>query len=505
MFQTLHKAAKPCRAVRQPFLNASFFRSFSTADATQQEESPPTVSIDTNSEDETLRDHLSTWKPSVIVAQLERHIVGQADAKRAVAISLRNRWRRQQIHESIRAEITPKNILMVGPTGCGKTEIARRLATLAGSPFIKVEATKFTEVGFHGKDVDTIIRDLIEASIKLVKEQKTDLLKIQVQKQINEIILNKLVGGSKVDSKSGNQKEDSQHVFSDMLEQGNLEAQTIVVEVPVQQPNAPGGPSIVGVGMEKGQIDLGEIMKNLSGGGGGKGKTEAKKMTIGEARPILEKIEMEKLLNTIDITAEAIALAEQSGIVFIDEIDKICSSGDYRGADASAEGVQRDMLPLIEGSSITTKHGDVNTDHMLFVCSGAFHNCKPSDLLPELQGRLPIRVELQGLKEKDLYRILTEPEMNLIKQQQMLLGTEGVDLEFDDEAVHEIAKIAADMNHTVENIGARRLHTVMEKIMEEISFDADEKAGETITIGTELVVERVGEMLKKQDLQKFIL
>lgn len=234
-------------------------------------------------------------------------------------------------------------------------------------------------------------------------------------------------------------------------------------------------------------------------------KRKPKKMTIGEARPILEKIEMEKLLNTIDITAEAIALAEQSGIVFIDEIDKICSSGDYRGADASAEGVQRDMLPLIEGSSITTKHGDVNTDHMLFVCSGAFHNCKPSDLLPELQGRLPIRVELQGLKEKDLYRILTEPEMNLIKQQQMLLGTEGVDLEFDDEAVHEIAKIAADMNHTVENIGARRLHTVMEKIMEEISFDADEKAGETITIGTELVVERVGEMLKKQDLQKFIL
>ena len=424
--------------------------------------------------------------------------MGQTDAKRAVAIALRNRWRRQQLHESVRSEVTPKNILMVGPTGCGKTEIARRLATLAGSPFIKVEATKFTEVGFHGRDVDMIIRDLVESSILLVKKQKTEELRLVVQKDVNEKILEKLCGGSKV----GKAKEDSQNAFADLLEKGQLETQTIVIDVPIKVPTGQGAAGGI-VGIEKGQgIDLGEFMKNLQGG---KEKKESRKVTVAEARPILENIEMERLLESIDITAEAIKLAEQSGIVFIDEIDKICSTGDYRGADASAEGVQRDMLPLIEGSIISTKQGNVNTDHILFVCSGAFHNCKPSDLLPELQGRLPIRVELQGLKEEDLYKILTEPEVNLVRQQQMLIGTEGVDLKFDEDALREIARIAAEMNHSVENIGARRLHTVMERIMGEISFDADEHAGETLTIDKALVTERVGDMMQKQDLSRFIL
>jgi ATP-dependent HslUV protease ATP-binding subunit HslU len=460
--------------------------------APQKEEASTIVTIQQEEESD-INGPMDLMKPSMIVQTLERHIVGQSDAKRAVAIALRNRWRRQQLHESVRSEVTPKNILMVGPTGCGKTEIARRLATLAGSPFIKVEATKFTEVGFHGRDVDMIIRDLIDASIRLVKEQKQNELRAQVLKQINEIILEKLLG---------TKKEDKRQVWAPLLEKGELEKETIAIEVPIKTPS--GLPSIVGLGIEKGQgsFDISDLMKNFQGG---KDKKETRKMPIAEARPILENMEMERLLESIDITAEAISLAEQSGIVFIDEIDKICSSGDYRGADASAEGVQRDLLPLIEGSTISTKHGNINTDHMLFVCSGAFHNCKPSDLLPELQGRLPIRVELQGLKEPELYKILTEPEVNLIKQQQMLIGTEGVDLEFDDDAIREIAKIAADMNHTVENIGARRLHTVMERIMEDISFEADEKVGETIIIDKALVKEQVGDMLKAQDLQKFIL
>ena len=441
---------------------------------------------------------MDMMKPSMIVQTLERFIVGQADAKRAVAIALRNRWRRQQLHESVRSEVTPKNILMVGPTGCGKTEIARRLATLAGSPFIKVEATKFTEVGFHGRDVDMIIRDLIDSSITLVKKQKQDELRIQVQQHIKDIILERLCGGTKV----GAAKEDSQNAFAELLDKGQLETQNIVIDVPIKAPQNAGGAGIVGIETGKAGIDLGELMKNFQGG---KEKKESRKMPISEARPILENMEMERLMESIDINAEAITLAEQSGIVFIDEIDKICSTGDYRGADASAEGVQRDMLPLIEGSVISTKHGNVNTDHILFVCSGAFHNCKPSDLLPELQGRLPIRVELQGLKKEELYKILTEPEVNLIKQQQMLIGTEGVDLHFEDDAVHEIASIAAEMNHSVENIGARRLHTIMERIMEEISFDADEKNGEKITVTKELVSERVGDMMKKQDLTRFIL
>jgi ATP-dependent HslUV protease ATP-binding subunit HslU len=310
-------------------------------------------------------------------------------------------------------------------------------------------------------------------------------------------LVQKLTGGKKT-----GEKEDSQNAFSDMMAKGQMESVSVTIDVPIKTPT--GQAAVGGIfGIDKAQgIDIGEIVKNLSGG---QQKKETRKMTVAEARPILENEYMEKLLESIDITAEAIKLAEQSGIVFIDEIDKICNASDYRGADASAEGVQRDMLPLIEGSIMSTKHGNVNTDHILFICSGAFHNCKPADLLPEFQGRLPIRVELQGLKEDDLFKILTEPEMNLVKQQKMLIGTEGVDLVFEDDALHEIARIAAEMNHSVENIGARRLHTVMERIMGEISFDADKHAGETLTIDMALVTERVGDMLQKQDLTRFIL
>ena len=396
--------------LKQTRVNAfGFERFFSGATKTQPEEEP-TITIDGTSDEAVSDLPMDLMKPSMIVSTLERFIVGQKDAKRAVAIALRNRWRRQQLHESVRSEVTPKNILMVGPTGCGKTEIARRLATLAGSPFIKVEATKFTEVGFHGRDVDMIIRDLIDSSITLVQKQKKEELRVVVRAKINEIILQKLAGEKK--------KEDATSAFEDLLEKGALESQTIVIDVPLPAPKNK-QPGIVGVGGVGGNIDLTDFMKTLQGGS--KDKKESRKISIAEARPILENMEMERLLEAIDITAEAIALAEQSGIVFIDEIDKICSSGDYRGADASAEGVQRDMLPLIEGSIISTKHGNVNTDHILFVCSGAFHNCKPSDLLPELQGRLPIRVELQGLKKPELYKILTEPEVNLIKQQKNVI------------------------------------------------------------------------------------
>ncbi len=473
-------------------------RVFSTSAAAEPAE-PPTITLtgdlgeDGDAEEDDTNVPMDMMKPRLVVQTLDRFIVGQQDAKRAVAVALRNRWRRQQLHESVRGEVTPKNILMVGPTGCGKTEIARRLATLAGSPFVKVEATKFTEVGFHGRDVDMIIRDLLDNSIALVKKLKTEQLRAQVERQVNQLILQKLVGGG---------GQDSMASFEKLLEEGNLEGQSITVEVPVKPPSAPsvaGGPDGRG-----GAIDLGEFMKGLRGDG--QSKTQTKRMTVGEARPILQNIEMERLIEQMDITAEAIKLAEESGIVFIDEIDKICSTGDYRGADASAEGVQRDMLPLIEGSVVSTKQGNVNTDHILFVCSGAFHNCKPADLLPELQGRLPIRVELQGLKEEDLFKILTEPEVSLIKQQQMLLGTEGVDLQFEDDAVKEIAKMAYEMNSQVENIGARRLHTVMERISDEFSFEAaDMDDGTEIKVDVDLVQERLGKMLEKQDLSRFIL
>ncbi|GMI07519.1 hypothetical protein TrLO_g8239 [Triparma laevis f. longispina] len=435
----------------------------------------------------------SALKPKEVVGALDDYIVGQADAKRAVAIALRNRWRRKQLPENFKAEVIPKNILMIGPTGCGKTEIARRLAKLSQAPFIKVEATKFTEVGFHGRDVDQIIRDLLDVSINLTKKRKTELMREEAKLVVEEKLLDKLTGPhGRLDSKKS---------FRGLLREGKLEDRPIEIEVPEDRDKN----GVIQIDQSS-PMTVNELLGGVQKFMGGKGQTQKKKMKVKDARPLIEEIELEKLLDMGDIKKEAIAAVEESGIVFIDEIDKICSSGDYRGADASAEGVQRDLLPLIEGSTISTKHGNVNTDYILFVASGAFHSCKPSDLLAELQGRLPIRVELQGLSEDDMYRILTEPITNMIRQQVELLSTEEVELVFEDDAVREIARMAALLNKTVENIGARRLHTVVERIVEELSFEAPEmEEGAVITVTKDLVEERVSDMLVESDLSRFIL
>ena len=407
------------------------------------------------------------------MAELDRHIVGQSDAKRAVAIALRNRWRRQQLPEDLRQTVTPKNILMIGPTGCGKTEIARRLASLVQAPFIKVEATKFTEVGFHGRDVDMIIRDLMDAAVAMVKKNKMKELEEEVKHWVREQVLQQLIG---VDAKDMATKDNMRKMgksFRDLLAEGELDDVEITVSVPADKSKGGDSPQVFSMdpaAMSQ-QSTLLEIMGKAAKMGG-KGKTEEKKLPIKEARAVLFDAEMERRLEEIDFTREATTSVEQNGIVFLDEIDKIVSNRDYRSADASAEGVQRDLLPLVEGSTISTKYGNIDTDHILFIASGAFHSVKPSDMLPELQGRLPIRVELQGLSEDDFYRILTEPEHNVVRQQQALIATEGVDLNFKDEAVKEVARVASECNRTVENIGARRLFSVMERIMDEHSFDA---------------------------------
>ena len=433
---------------------------------------------------------MTDFTPREIVSELDRHIVAQADAKRAVAIALRNRWRRRRVSDDLRHEVTPKNILMIGPTGVGKTEISRRLAKLAQAPFIKIEATKFTEVGYVGRDVEQIIRDLIEASISLLRETKREQVSAQAELAAEKRILDALVGEGGRDS--------TRDKFRQQLLKGELNDTEVELELsdtasPFQGFEIPGQP-----GASMGMMDLSAMF-------GKAGKTKKVKMKIGDAHGPLLSEEADKLLDEDAIKREAVELAEQDGIVFLDEIDKITTRSDARGGDVSREGVQRDLLPLIEGTTVSTKYGPVKTDHILFIASGAFHVAKPSDLLPELQGRLPIRVELRALTEADFVRILTEPEASLIKQYKALMATEDVTLDFTKDGIAEIAKISAEVNASIENIGARRLHTVMERLLDDISFKATDKGGETVKVDKAYVIEHVGKLAADQDLSKFIL
>ena len=436
-----------------------------------------------------------TYSPREIVSELDRFIVGQNDAKRAVAIAMRNRWRRQQLPEAMREEVVPKNILMIGPTGCGKTEIARRLARLAQAPFLKVEATKFTEVGYVGRDVESIVRDLVDASLNMLREASRKEVQVQAEHNAEERLITALVGEDAA--------ADTRSKFRRMLRAGEFEAKE--VEVAVQESGSNPIGQIDLPGMPPGQvINLSEMMKGMMGGGR---QREKRRMTVEVARRVLEQEESEDLLDNDRLAKDAVHHAENNGIVFIDEIDKICRSSDsgMRGGDVSREGVQRDLLPLIEGTTVNTKYGLVKTDHVLFIASGAFHLSKPSDLLPELQGRLPIRVELSPLSRDDLRRILTEPEHSLLKQYTALLGTEAVTLTFSEDAVDALADLAADINDRVENIGARRLHTVLERLLEEISFSATDRGGETIEVDAAYVNEKVAPLAQKGDLSRFIL
>ncbi len=436
---------------------------------------------------------VSALSPREIVSELDRYVIGQKDAKKAVAVALRNRWRRQALSEEMRDEVLPKNILMIGPTGVGKTEISRRLSKLAEAPFIKVEATRFTEVGYVGRDVEQIIRDLIEIAIAMEREKKRKEVKAKAELKAEEKVLDALVG-----NKASVATRES---FRKRLRSGDLDENEIEIEVQnassgLQSFEIPGMP-----GGNVGMVNLGDILGKSMGNKKGK----KKKMAVKESHDILVAQESDKMIEEDKIIKEAKKATEENGIVFLDEIDKVSARSDRVGGDVSREGVQRDLLPLIEGTTVSTKHGPIKTDHILFIASGAFQLAKPSDLLPELQGRLPIRVELDALKEEDFKRILKEPDNSLIKQYKELLNTENVNLEFTDDGIDMLAKISAEVNSSVENIGARRLHTIIEKVLDDISFNATDRAGETITVDQKYVQDNLGNLVKDTDLSKFIL
>ena len=436
---------------------------------------------------------MTSFSPREIVSELDRFIVGQDDAKRAVAIALRNRWRRQQLPDELRDEVLPKNILMIGPTGVGKTEIARRLAKLAQAPFLKVEATKFTEVGYVGRDVEQIVRDLVEISIHQTREKMRKEVTAKAELHAEERVLDALVGK--------NAGADTRQKFRIRLREGELDDKEIDIEV--SESGSSGMPAFEIPGMpgaQMGMLNIGDMLGKAMGG-----QKKPKRLTVTESYEVLMEEESDRLLDQEKVVRLALENAANHGIVFIDELDKVCARSDRMGADVSREGVQRDLLPLIEGTQVATKHGTIATDHILFIASGAFHLAKPSDLLPELQGRLPIRVELKALDRDDLKRILTEPENSLIRQYVALLGTENVTLKFEDDAIDAVSDLAAEVNHSVENIGARRLHTVMEKMLEEISFEATDRSGDDITIDKAYVDDRVSDLAKDTDLSKFIL
>jgi ATP-dependent HslUV protease ATP-binding subunit HslU len=435
---------------------------------------------------------MTTFSPREIVSELDRYIIGQNDAKRAVAIALRNRWRRQQLTGDMREEVLPKNILMIGPTGVGKTEISRRLAKLAGAPFIKVEATKFTEVGYVGRDVEQIVRDLVEVGITLVRERRRQEVSAKAELAAEERVLTALVGPAASPA--------TRESFRKRLRQGELDDKEIEIEVRdtgngMPQFEIPGMP-----GASVGVMNIGDMLGKAFGN-----RTKTRRVLVRDSHPLLVNEESDKLLDNEEVTQEAIVAAENDGIVFLDEIDKICVREGRYGGDVSREGVQRDLLPLLEGTTVATKYGPVKTDHILFIASGAFHLAKPSDLLPELQGRLPIRVELSALNREDFVRILTETEASLIKQYVALMQTEGVTLDITDDAIDSIASIAVAVNAAVENIGARRLQTVMERVLDEISFAASDRNGETVTIDAAYVEAHIGDLSRNTDLSRFIL
>ena len=434
---------------------------------------------------------MTTLTPREIVSELDRFIIGQKEAKRAVAVALRSRWRRKQVEGDLSNEITPKNILMIGPTGVGKTEISRRLAKLAGAPFLKVEATKFTEVGYVGRDVEQIIRDLVEAAIVMLREKKRETVKAKAHDMAEERVLDALVGDGASDA--------TRQTFRKKLREGVLDEKEVDISVadtanPLGMLDMPGGAG------QMGMINLSDMF-----GKAFSGRTKKKRMKVADSYELLIAEEADKLVDQEEITREAIEAVEENGIVFLDEIDKVCARGEMKGAEVSREGVQRDLLPLIEGTTVSTKHGAVKTDHILFIASGAFHVAKPSDLLPELQGRLPIRVSLRDLTEEDFIRILTEPDNSLVKQYQALMGAEELTVDFTDDGVAAIARIAAEVNRSVENLGARRLYTVMERVFEEISFTAPDRSGDTVTINREFVEKNVGDLAASADLSRYVL